>query len=96
MKPNIENLKALVYRRDVTKYQTTLGMNEFKQLLDYIYELEQSYKHVVMQSEAYSSSDVAAVASEGQNEGNTCADCRRKIPIGEECYSCQYGEMFGH
>jgi shikimate kinase len=48
MKPNIENLKALVYKRDVTKYQAALGMREFERLLDYINEIEQLNIHGIV------------------------------------------------
>lgn len=49
-----------------------------------------------MQAEGSDSAYEAAIASEGQGEVNTCADCGREIPIGEPCYSCEYDAMFGH
>lgn len=36
------------------------------------------------------------VASEGQGEANTCADCGRTKDEDGTCYSCEYGAMFGH
>ena len=50
----------------------------------------------VMQAEVSDGAKEAAVASEGQGEANTCADCGRTKDEDGTCYSCEYGAMFGH
>lgn len=41
MKIEIENLKGLVYLKDLNNYQRSLAINEFNRLVDYVNELEQ-------------------------------------------------------
>jgi hypothetical protein len=58
-KPQVENLKALVYLRELNNYQRSLAIDEFNRLVDYVKELEQLTKpDVEGQSEQLPSDDI--------------------------------------
>lgn len=60
--------------------------------LIYHWEAEQKLNiHGVMQAEGSAGAEEAAVASEGQGEANTCADCRptEGFYLGESCPTCR-------
>ena len=50
MKIEIENLKGLVYLKDLNNYQRSLAINELKRLIDYVNELEQLTIPVVVRT----------------------------------------------
>ena len=88
-------IERIIYNKMESKDFGESMCNETKlKVLRWI--IQQLKQHGVMQAEGSDVSEGAAVASEGQGEANTCADCGRTKDEDGTCYSCEYGAMFGH
>jgi len=48
MKPEIENLKALIHGRELTAYQKALAMNEWSKLQLYVGDLEKGIQRELL------------------------------------------------
>jgi len=63
MSLEIENLKALIYGRELTAYQKALAINEWSKLQLYINDLEKLNLHTV--SGIFSASDMEEAYNDG-------------------------------
>ena len=77
MKIEIENLKQLIYGRELTAYQKALAMNEWSKLQQYVNDLEKLNIPAVIKSVC--DCDNPKPMARNLDETITCITCRKVI-----------------